>query len=237
MKTPLFCWLLAFGTCSLNFSCRAQNVEGSSSLAGYYLEANLRKTSYEVFYPGTPGVVGTSPWAVAIGKQLTPRWAVQLGYAFRHDGARDDPAYTGTTLSGQKIYGWRSFDTWTHSLPLTVRYAVIAQPRSRWQVDILAGTTWVSARGAAAGEEFIDGQSKGVVSNQVRTNHLYVTAGLGVRYAFGRRLEGVFDYGLVRNLKWAPDYIHLNTVGNKWGLTRSMSLGLRYRFNFNNKTD
>ena len=54
-------------------------------------------------------------------------------------------------------------------------------------------------------------------------------------YIFNRHLEGVFDYGYIRNLKQTSDYINLNTVGNTWGVTRSGGLGLRYRFNLSRK--
>ncbi len=219
------------GMCVLPILCRAQDPKSSTLPARYYVGAHLNRTTYEVFYPSTPGVTGTAPWEVIIGRQITTRWAVQLGYAYSHSRYYENPEYTLTTVSGQHIYGWRSSDVWTHALPLTVRYSVLSQPRARLRVDIIAGSAWVNARAGDAAEEFIDGQSQGRLTDGDHTTQLYLTAGLGARYLFGRHLEGVFDYTWIRNLKYAPEYIHLETTGNAWGITRSISLGVRYRFN------
>ncbi len=156
---------------------------------------------------------------------------MQLNYAYTHDGLREDPAYTGTTLTGQMLYGWRSFDVWAHTLSSFVRYRLYQPPASRLRIEAFGGGAWISHRFDNAGEGFVDGQSKGVERNAGATMQGYVTAGLGGCFFLNRHLEGVFDYGYIRNLREAPAHVHLNVVGNKWGLTRTVSLGLRYRFN------
>lgn len=231
MKLPIFCLLTVVSICSLALSCQAQDVENSSLPTRYYVEAKLDRSSYEVFYLGAANRGSTSPWAVNIGKQLTSRWALQLGYAYFHDGYYRNPEYTLTTVTGQHVYGWRSSDTWIHTIPLAVRYAIISQPQSHLQVDVLGGSTWLNARVEQAGEEFIDGQSQGRLSNEFRTTQLYITLGLQTRYTFSRHLGGMINYALIRNTKSVPEYVHLSLAGNKWGITRSISIGVSYLFN------
>ena len=214
-------------------SC-AQAPKRSEFLPRYYADIHLSTTYYELFFSDVRVISnrgGTHPWKAVLGRQLTPHWAVQLGYSYSHEGDYNNPAYTGTTLSGQQLSGWQSSDNWTHAIPLTVRYGLLSSPNGHFQVDILGGGTWVIAHKADAREDFIDGQSQGLRSHDYRTQQLYVTLGLAARYVFSRRFEGVFEYGQVRNLKTASEAVHLQTVGNKWGLTRSLSLGVRYRFN------
>ncbi|MFD2721788.1 hypothetical protein ACFST9_23935 [Hymenobacter monticola] len=63
-----------------------------------------------------------------------------------------------------------------------------------------------------------------------KATHLYATGGIGLRYPFGRNFEGVFDWTYSKNFRPASEYVHLAVTGNKLGLTRALSLGLRYRF-------
>ncbi|RZJ93911.1 MAG: hypothetical protein EOO60_04185 [Hymenobacter sp.] len=231
MKTLLKGLLLSVGTGLLPAPSYAQSSERGAWPSRYYVAAYLATVDYEVFYPSTPNLGGTNPWTVATGWQLTPHLVVQFSYAYSHDKYYKNPDYTGTTIGGQQVYGWRSSDTWTHTIPLTLRYELVRLPGSRLRVDILGGYTWLSARTTSAGEEFINGQSKGIFSTGDHTTQSYVTLGLAARYVFSRRFEGVFEYGRARNLKTASEAVHLETTGNKWGLTRSMSLGVRYRFN------
>lgn len=229
MKILIFCPFMVLSIGFLNLPCQAQNAGNGLSFPRYYAGAYLNTTDYELFYPTTPNGGGTGPWMAAIGSQLTPRWAMQLGYSFQHVRTRDE--HMGTMLNGQQIYGWRSADTWTHALPFTARYTIVSPPNSHLHIDLIGGGIWVSSRFADAAEEFVDGQSRGILTDKDHTTQWFITGGIGARYAIGRHLEGVLDYGIVRNLKWAPEYVHLNVVGNKWGITRSISLGLRYRFN------
>lgn len=235
MKTSPFNLLVVLvGISLISFVCHAQTPKNNTYSPRYYVDVNLNTTYYELFFPGIPiipNMASTHPWKVVVGRQLNPRWAVQLGYAYTHEGDYDNPAYTGTTLSGQQLAGWRSSDTWVHAVPLSVRYNLFRLNDLPLQVDILGGSTWVSGHKADSNEDFIDGQSQGLHSRDFRTQQFYVTLGLAARYVFSRRFEGVFEYGRARNLKTASEGVHLETTGNKWGLTRSMSLGVRYRFN------
>jgi hypothetical protein len=229
-------WAAASG-CMLSLPCHAQTLSGSTALPQFYVVTYLSTADYELIYPTTPNLGGTDPWMAAVGKQLATRWAVQLGYAWRHYKTGEDPSHVGTTANGQPTYGWRSSETWTHALPFTVRYTLLPASRARLQLDLIGGGTWVSSRFRVAAEDFINGQSQGLVSQQDQTRQWYLTAGLGARYSFSQHVEGVFDYALIRNTQRIPDYVHLGTVGNKWGLTRSISLGLRYRFNLKKQAD
>jgi opacity protein-like surface antigen len=230
METKIICLagLMSVSSGYVCFSCRAQGLENSTLLARYYTEAHLSRSDYEIRYPGTPNLGGVSPWQVVVGRQLSPRWAVQLGYAFKHDSYGSD--HMGTTLTGQRTYGWRTFNTWTHAVPLAVRYDLYRLPNSRLHIDALLGITFVRARFKIAAADYVDDVLVEEGRNQDRASQWYVTAGVGVRYPFSRRFEGVFNYGYARNFKRATEHVHAQTTGNSWGLTRSFSIGLRYRF-------
>jgi hypothetical protein len=229
---PSFYLLVTLGSgFMLHLPGHAQNTIGSPLRPHFYVATYWSTADYELIYPTTPNLGGTNPWMVTVGKQLATRWAVQLGYSWRHAKTGEEPSHVGTTATGQPTYGWRSSETWTHALPFTVRYTLIPESRSRLQLDVIGGGTWVNSRFRVAAEDFINGQSLGIVSQEDHTRQWYLSAGLGARYSFSQRVEGVLEYTLIRNTQRIPDYVHLATLGNRWGLTRSISLGLRYRFN------
>lgn len=86
------------------------------------------------------------------------------------------------------------------------------------------------------GSDFVDGQLVRETNLQDRATQFYVTAGLGLRYPFGRHFEGVLDYSYSRNLKSVAGGLHQQVSGNSLGLTRTFGLGLRYGFDVKRKT-
>ena len=229
--TSLLSAVAGVGLWLLGSTCWAQRPARQLPFGRYYVEVHLNRADYELLGFKDLGVGGTSPWMVAVGRQLSPRWAAQLNYAYAHDGFYQNPSYTGTTTTGQIRYGWRSSDVWAHTATALVRYRLYQSASSRLRLEAFGGGAGLSSRFEIAGEGFVAGVSTGVERREGATRQVYLTAGLGACFSVTKHLEGVVDYGYIRNLKEAPDYVHLNTVGNKWGLTRTMSLGLRYRFN------
>ncbi len=115
-------------------------------------------------------------------------------------------------------------------MPLLARYAMVRFPSPRLQVDAILGLSLVGTRDEFSVENRVNGQVVASYSEQNKATHLYATGGLGLRYPFGRRFEGVFDWTYSKNFRYAPDYVHLAVTGNQWGITRALALGLRYRF-------
>lgn len=195
----------------------------------FFIGTHLFQSSYEVFFPATPNSTGARPWQLIGGYRVCSRFALQLGYAHAHELYQSDPSYTGTTLTGHFVSGSSYSERWTQCLPLTARYVVLYAGR-HWQVDALLGLTLLKTRALARGENRVDGQVVSHVEQDLQATQGYASGGVGLRYAFGRHLEGEWDWTYSRNFHQAPEYVHLETVGNKWGLTRALSLGLNYRF-------
>jgi hypothetical protein len=199
----------------------------------FYVGVHAYLSEYEVyFHPSSNenATAGIGPWQLVAGGNIGPRLALQMGYSYRHEVDHLDPSYTGTTLAGQYVSGSSANDSWTHCLPLLARYAAVRSPGHRWQVDVLAGLTGVQTRQLAAAENRVDNQVVSRFSTDVRAVQLYASAGVGVRCSFGQHMEGVLDWTYSRNFRPAPEYAHVQATGNKYGLTRALSLGLRYRF-------
>lgn len=187
--------------------------------------------AYEVFFPRTPNLSGTGlSWQLTAGVNLSPRFALQLGGTYSRTKFDDDPSYIGTTTTGQSTQGSYHSKRWTHCVPLLARYAVVRSPRPRLQVEALFGASVVATRDVFWGDNRINGQVVSEFYEENKATHVYATGGLGFRYPFGRRFEGVFDWTYSRNLRAVPEAVHQGVTGNKWGLTRALSLGLRYRF-------
>lgn len=220
----------------LLFSATASaQVAASPTPVRYYVALSSIRSNYEVFYPTTPQLAVITTGQATVGVQFNPRWAMQLGYAYSRDKSSQDPAYTGTTLAGQYITGRRSNDSWEQAFPLLVRYALIGRPNPRLQIDFIGGGTVVDGRFSVHYIDFVDGQVVREFNAGDHVTQLYFTAGLGVRYPFGKHFEGVFDYMLSRNFKAVPASFHQQVSGSSLGLTRAFSLGLRYRFALHKK--
>lgn len=215
---------------------RAQTMSGQPNFP-YFVGAHAFNGSYEVFFPATANSAGTeSSWQLTLGRALSRRWAVQLGVTYARKSFVDDPSYTRTTLSGQYEEGAYRSERGTFCLPVLARYALVRRSRPRLQVDAVAGLTVVRVWDEFTVENRVNGLVVARYAEGGRATHAYLTAGLGLRYPFGRRFEGVLDWTYSRNLRAVPDRVHLAVVGNPLGLTRAVGLGLRYRFALKRKS-
>ena len=229
MKTWFILALILGGLSAAPLAQAQQPAFDAQKAAPFFLGAHVFQSHYEVFFPTTPNSTTAGPWQLTGGYNVSPRLAVQIGYAYRHELYQSDPAYTGTTLTGHFVSGSSYSERWTHCLPLEARYAVLFLGR-RFQVDALLGLTAVQLRTLVRGENRVDGQVVSRFEQAMKATQGYASGGAGLRYAFGKHVEGVFDWTYSRNFHPASADVHLETVGNKWGLTRTLSLGLRYRF-------
>ena len=85
------------------------------------------------------------------------------------------------------------------------------------------------------GEDRVNGQVVRQRRDEARATNGYYTMGAAVQVPLGRHLEGVLDWTYNRNLRAAPEEVNFNTTGNRYGLTRAIGIGLRYRFNVRKK--
>ncbi|MCI1187015.1 outer membrane beta-barrel protein [Hymenobacter sp. DH14] len=210
--------------------CRAQEVSMQQFKLTYYVGIEALRANYEVFYPSTPALTNSGSWQLCAGVRIRSRLSIQAGYANIMHSSREDPAYEGTTLSGSYITGKRGSDTRTLTIPLIIRYSLIRRAHPRLQIDAIAGGTLVADNYSLFYLDYVDGVLVRDYHESAHITQVCATAGLGARYPFGRHLEGVLDWTYSRNLKAVPEPIHQQVTGNRFGLTRALSLGLRYRF-------
>lgn len=232
MNKWLFLWaFLGFGL--LAMPVHAQMVKPPDEPERpFFVGIHFLQSSYEVFFPSSPegNLTGVTPWQLSAGGNLSPRLALQLGYSYRHEEDHLDPSYTGTTLSGQFISGSSSDERWTHCVPLLARYTALGFPNHRLQADLLLGLTLLHTREFSAVESRVDYQVVSKRSDQYKATQGYISGGFGLHYSFSYHFEGILDCTYSHNFHPASEDVHLNVTGNRFGLTRALSLGLRYRF-------
>ena len=163
---------------------------------------------------------------------MSSKVVVQVGYTYTHDLDDVNPSYTGTNLLGQYEDGSAYNERWTHCLPVLARYSLLNNSTSHLKVDAILGLSLIRTSGVSSGEDRINYKVVSEYYEVFKANsQIYITGGLGFRYAFNSRFEGIFDWAYSYNFHGANEYVHLSTVGNKWGLTSAHTLGLRYCFN------
>lgn len=197
----------------------------------FFVGAHAFNGTYAVFFPRTANRSGTgSAWQLTAGVNLSPRLALQVGGTYSRDVHDENPSYIGTTPTGVPTRGTYRSERWTYCMPVLGRYAVVRSPQPRLQVDALLGASLVGTRVVFGGDNQVNGQVVSTFYEENKATHVYATGGLGLRYPFGRRFEGVFDWTYSRNLRRTSPGVQQAVTGNPWGLTRALSLGLRYRF-------
>jgi hypothetical protein len=215
--------------------CRAQEKSPDATPRFYVGVHHLYNTGYQVFYPDTPGSAGVHPWQLTAGGNVSTRLAIQIGFSYQNESKYRDPLYTGTRLNGDYIEGFQTSKRWTYCVPVLVRYAVVRYPKPRLQVDVLLGLTLLGTESSYEVEDRVNGQVVRQYSYGGKATQGYYTAGVGFRYPFGRHFEGVLDWTYNRNFRSTSEGVNFNTTGNRYGFTRAINLGVRYRFNVRKK--
>lgn len=200
-----------------------------------FVGAQAFQSHYAVFFPVSPNNTGVGMWQLVVGGNLSRRLAIQGGYTYVHDLHIDNPSYTGTNTLGQQVSGSSYNERRTSCVPFLVRYSALRFPSPRLQVDLIAGATLLQTEYILEMEDRVNNQVVESIYDQDKVRQLYATLGLGLRYPFGRHVEGVFDWTYSRNFRTNPSSVNLSVTGNGFGLTRALSLGLRYRFNVGKK--
>ena len=235
-STTLLLMLLIWCSQSASLKAQTQEIPSTSVPLMFYGGVQSLQSRYEVFYPSTPHLSVVKPWQLVAGARLSSRWSIQLGYTYSRDIFDLNPSYTGTNDAGEPTSGSRYSGQWEQAAPLVLRYSLVQRSVPRLQLDAIVGTTLVASRFEYDETRKVNSLVVYHTHSSDRTTQLYITAGLGLRYPFGKHFEGVFDYSYSRNLKSVSEGLHLQVTGNRFGLTRAYSLGVRYRFNFGKRT-
>lgn len=228
--TLVFLGLLLGGT----LTARAQMVTLTDP-CHYYFGLQSASNWYELHYKAGPYAVPptrikVSPWLVSAGYFIQPRLAIQLGFTY-NSYAHHSAGGTGIDLQGRRIL----YDAFTEenkqvAVPLTLRYS-LSKRKPRLRADALLGIVWAYNSFVQESHDEVDGQITRQSSRSDHAGNFYASAGLGIRWVFNRHFEALGDFTLNRNLKALPSELHQQVTGNTLGLTRSLNLGLRYRFN------
>lgn len=182
-------------------------------------------------------MIAIDPVMFTAGVRLRPRLFLQVGYGYNHRLYVEDPAYTGTTLSGQQMSGYFRDETWSWAVPLLARYTLTKKDQARMQFEALGGISVAAAHFSGYSDQRIDGEVIGFTAYGSRsTTQLYATAGLSGKLRVTKHWHAVADATLNRNLHATTPYTNLNTTGNRWGLTRGLNLGVQYHFDWLKRT-
>jgi hypothetical protein len=215
---------------SLNTS--AQSFEAKRKFM-FYVTVSRGDSKYVVRYPYTPtypfGSISFSSWRPAVGFFISPQLAIE--YTWSKHSRTDRQTATGTTMNGRPAMEelLSTNDAW--AIPLTARYNLLRGKQRRFNVDVLAGLSFVNSRATSRFTRIEDGQVVNGYYVEAEGSGFHGMVGLAGRYAVGQHFELVGDFGFNRPLrKVEPEYYRL-IIGNPSGLTRNRSIGLRYRFN------
>jgi hypothetical protein len=234
MRLP---WLVLLGLGG-SFGTNAQTPGLLATPKAYYVGVQAGSSRYEMFYRNptvTPTVFVISPWQLTAGYCLTPRLAVQL--SFTHSRTTyDSPGAILVLPNGQlalfNIYHEEDAQT---ALPIVLRWA-LSKPVARLQADAILGLTWAHHFYQATSYDQLDGKITREYAYGNQGSLGYLTAGIGGRYAISQHFEATGDIAWNRTMNDESSSIHRQVSGNSLGLTRSMSIGVRYRFNLRKPT-
>ncbi|MBF9237601.1 outer membrane beta-barrel protein [Hymenobacter sp. BT683] len=193
----------------------------------FYVGASFIRKEYLVYSDARRYTQQARPWEAVAGVQVTPNWALQVGFANRVSRSSPTPGYYGE--DGQLIGDVQTTYRIT-ALPVLVRYTALRERHTGLQLDVVGGGTVAFSSIEEHYLGFVGGPPVVEQTFTERTTQKYVTAGLGVRYPLGRHVEGVLDWAYSRNLASMPTEQRKGFTGNKYGLTRAVGLGLTYRF-------
>ncbi|RIY14121.1 hypothetical protein D0T11_00070 [Hymenobacter rubripertinctus] len=212
---------------------RAQTLLEPAPLS-WYATAQLADHDFEIVVVGSaPGLTGVGPYQFKLGRWLTPRWAVEMGYSAYH--FLDERTAYGTTIAGEPTSRYSYAEAWVKALPVLLRRRLTRQVEHRIQFDGLAGLTVVHYRDKLKAVSEVNQQ---VVLNNSwgdRVTNSYLTFGPAVSYRFGRHFEAALDVSLTKNLRAIDRTFSTQQLNSTFGFQRGWNLGLRYRFDVKKK--
>jgi hypothetical protein len=229
MRLP---WLVLLGLGG-SFGTNAQTPGLLATPKAYYVGVQAGGSRYEMFYRNptvTPTVFVISPWLLTAGYYPTPRLALQL--SFTHSRTTyDSPGAILVLPNGQlALYNIYHEEDAQTALPLVLRWS-LSKPTTRLQADAIVGITWAHHFYQATSYDQLNGKITREYAYGNQGSLGYLTVGLGGRYGISQHFEATGEVSWSRTMKDASRAIHRQVSGNSLGLTRSMSIGVRYRFN------
>ena len=163
-----------------------------------------------------------------LGYQWRPRLAVQVGLAYRGSAYTYDESpsrdYLGNGRYGPPYENILDVRFRSLSASLLGRYTLTRQAAHRLQFDVLAGFTLEHTHNIAYQTRTDSATAPVASTTAYNRSTLLATAGLGVRYRFGPRLEATY------NLLLSTTLADLTSSPGYYRGSSSMALGVQYRF-------
>jgi hypothetical protein len=221
-----------------SLSANAQTPGFLATPKAYYVGVQAGSSRYEMFYRSpavTPTVFVISPWLLTAGYYLTPRLAVQV--SFTHSRTTyDSPGGIQELPNGQlALYNIYHEEDAQTAIPIVLRWA-LSKPGTRLQADAILGITWGHHFYKATTYDQLNGKITREYAYGNQGSLGYLTAGIGGRYGISQHFEATGDITWNRTMNDESSAVHRQVSGNSLGLTRSMSIGVRYRFNLRKPT-
>ena len=226
MKFLSACYVTLFlSFCTTNVA--AQKL--STPLRPWYATFQLSNHDFEVVIPGhAPFLTGIKPYQFSIGRWLTPRWGVQVGFSAYHFLSKTTAI--GTTETGEPSSRYFYAEAHVRSVPLLLRYHLTRNVAHRLQFDGSLGMTFVHYNDKFEVIEMTNGQTTFHNNWGSRTLNTYLTLGPSVSYQFSQHFEGCFDFLLTKNLRSVNRTFSTQQLNSTLGFQRGWNLGVRYRF-------
>ncbi|MBT9393501.1 hypothetical protein KLP40_10040 [Hymenobacter sp. NST-14] len=222
LAITLICWP------SISLS---QNLNRPSDTMRFYATVYLSSSNYLFNFQTVPQVRSIRPWRVDIGLDLTSRIALQAGFmASRPNGESSSTGFA----PGQRTDITEKDGGIELAAPVLIRYCFTKKPSEKLKFDAIGGLTFGYSNPSLTRIRLINGQVVEKIVTESKLSSSYITVGLGGRWVFSPRWEAVFDWTLSRNIAPVDDFVY-TLAGTRNGITRSLGLGVRYRFGFAKK--
>ncbi|WP_139252198.1 outer membrane beta-barrel protein [Hymenobacter psychrotolerans] len=210
----------------------AQSREANRLL--FYIAGSRGVSKHVMTYNGTlgatPGHMSFGLWRPTVGFFVSPRLAIE--YSWLRKREYFEQIGRGVRADGKPITGVVRDENRAWAIPITLRYRIRPRENQRFQLEALVGLSYVSQSVASESYRTDDEEILDYWYLKAKGRNFYVMAGIAGRFALGKHLEVVGDYGFNRMLKNMDGGVSQQVIGNSTGLTRNRSIGLRYRFNF-----
>lgn len=199
-------------------------------LPRWYGSLQYGRQNYQLFYPykTEPFRTNQRRLQLSLGYQFTPRWAIQAGWGPAN--GRFDYIAIGTNELSQPV----TESSWTKNRSSVFstlgRYTFPYEVLKHLQFEVFAGPVVMTDRNWGEGTRTENGQVTRQHKSDVRSTNVYALLGAGAFYSFGRHFQATADLTFNKNFKRTLDAYNVYTTGNRAGISRSVSLGVRYRF-------
>lgn len=215
---------------ALIFLSGTAQAQDTPSFPRWYGSLQYGRQNYQLFYPrkAEPFRTNERRPQFALGYQFTPKWSTQLGWSPGY--GEYNGSEVGTNELGQPVSAINWSKNRSNVFVGLVRYTFAHEVFRNLRPEVFIGPTVLFDRNWGEGTRTENGQVVLQQKSDVRSTNVYALLGAAAVYSFGRHFQATADLTFNKNFKRTLDAYDVNTTGNRAGISRSVSLGVRYRF-------